>query len=149
MRRTIPATPIGLRQRRHIAAVRLDAALQVPVHRGVIRIGDYDCVARRLKRLRHPLALGAGLEHDPHRTETVERVNEPLTRRQDSLIAQDHAGVVDDPNLAVPQMKIDGTIHHGWLLLCECPVSAGRYSVCGAQATTLRWQPAASSHLGG
>src|SRR6185503_14629036 len=33
-------------------------------------------------------------------------------------------------------MKIDGTIDHGWLLLFECSVSAERYSVCGAQATT-------------
>src|SRR5262249_49839144 len=66
-----------------------------------------------------------------------EGLHQSLARRGHALIAQHGARLVDDPDLAVPHVQIDGTIDHGWLLLFECPVSAGQYSVCGAQATTL------------
>jgi hypothetical protein len=39
-------------------------------------------------------------------------------------------------------VQINGTIFHGWLLLC----ALSAFYPCGANATTLD-QPAASSHL--
>jgi hypothetical protein len=55
---------------------------------------------------------------------TQKRVGQALARRRHALIALHDAGLVNDPNLTLPHMKIDGTIDHGWLLLFEGSVSA-------------------------
>src|SRR5436190_14935639 len=94
-------------------------------------------MAGGLQGLRDPLTLGAGLQQDPHRTVAAERLDQPRRGGRHALLSEDRAVGVDNANLAIPHVQIDGTIDHGWLLLLECPVSAGRNSVCGAQATTL------------
>jgi hypothetical protein len=43
--------------------------------------------------------------------------DEPLPRRRDALVTHHGAVRVDDPNLTVSHVEIDGTIDHGWLLL--------------------------------
>jgi hypothetical protein len=50
---------------------------------------------------------------------------------------------VENANLAPTEMEIDGTIFHGWLLLC----ALSALIPWAAQASTTQGQPAASSHL--
>src|SRR5687767_15333923 len=128
MHRAIPPAPIRFGQRRHVAAVGLHATVHLPIHRRVIRIDHDHLVPRRLQRPSHPLAFGPCLEHHPHPADPRKRRPQPFPRRRHALIADHGARRIDDPNLAIPHVQIDGTIDHGWLLLLECPVSSGRYS---------------------
>src|SRR6516164_4846347 len=78
--------------------------------------------------LRHPLALGRGLDEDAHPRAPPEHVREPVARRQDPLI-DDLPTLRHDPNLAFLLMQIDGTILHGWSPLLRLE----RVSQCGAR----------------
>src|SRR5260221_13305124 len=94
--------------------------------------------------LRDPFAARATLEQNPQRRSTAEHLSQSRARRRDPSLHHDRTRSVDDPNLAFLRMQIDGTILHGWLLLCAFE----RVTLCGAHATT-RDQPAASSYLRG
>ena len=83
-------------------------------------------MARRFERLGDPLTLGAGLEQNPHRSV----IGKDLRQAARALVTTaDRAGtapvLVDDPNLAIPHVEIDGTIDHGWLLLMSAVFAHG------------------------
>jgi len=118
MRRSIDPQSAGLSQRRHIPSIRLHCPVTAAIHQCVIRVGDDDFVAAPLDDLRDPLALRAALHQHAHGRPALEHPLEPLVARRDRSIEHDAPVLGDDPNQTVAPMQIDGTIFHGWLLLC-------------------------------
>ena len=143
MRAPIQTQPARRGQRRHISLVGLDPARAVPVHRRVIGIHHDHLVSHRLEMLGHPLTLRAALQQNPHPRAHRKHAVEIRPRGVDPAIEHDLAGLIENADLAATEMEIDGTIFHGWLLLCALSAS----NPCAAQASTSQGQPAASSHL--
>ena len=85
--------------------------------RRVIHIGDDHLVARGLERLRHPFTLGPRLQQNSHRPEPVKRRRSSLGAVTIRISRRSMPLCINNPNLAIPHVQIDGTIDHGWLLL--------------------------------
>jgi hypothetical protein len=103
----------GLSQHSDVASVGFDPSAPVAVHRAVVGFGDDHFVAQLLEMLRHPLALGRGLDEDAHPRPTPKYGRQSITRHRDTLI--DHfACLANDPNLALCLVQVAGTILHGW-----------------------------------
>ena len=142
MRRAItsPVTRVG--QRGDIAPIGFDASAALAIHGRECRIGHNDLVAEGLKVLRDPLALGGRFQQNSHRPPSFEHGREPVARRRDPSV--DHLATVrDDPDLAFFLWRSMAPYSMAGFLL----VRRERVSHCGAQATTLRRGPAASSYL--
>ena len=75
-------------------------------------------MATAFERLRHPLALRPRFEQDPHPGPPVKHGHELSPARRDAPVHDDRTVLADHPNLTALQMEINGTIFHGWLLLC-------------------------------
>src|SRR5262245_12253087 len=93
--------------------------MALAIHRREIRIGDDHLRAGRLKRLRHPLTVGPTFQQNSNRSQSTKRGDEWLRARPHAPVPPHLPRLVDHPNPAVPQMPIDGTIDHGWLLLVK------------------------------
>src|SRR5205807_1137619 len=141
MRAAIGAVLTGFGEPRDVAPVGLDAPTPVTVHRSIIRIGHDDFMTDLLEVLRDPLTLSRCLHQNSHAWTAPKDLREPLARRRNPVV--DHLPTRrHDPNLTFLLVKVDGTILHGWSPLCALSAS----SQCGAEATTSRRGPAASSY---
>jgi hypothetical protein len=142
IRRAIDAGAVGLGQRRHVAPIRLDPARSRPIHRGEVRVGHDDFVAQLFEAGGDPLAFRTGLQEDAHPGAPAKHRGKLISARDDASLEDHRALRRHNANLAMLRVEIDGTIVHGWLLLCA--VSA---FVLVERYATTRDQPAASSHL--
>src|SRR2546425_6640057 len=137
----VRATLTCLGQRRYVATIGFDPPTALSIHGRVIRISHDDLVSHLFEVLGDPFTLRRRLHENSHRRPTPEHVREAVARRRDALVA-DLAAVRHDTNLTFFLVQVDGTILHGWSPLLRL-MSAS--SQCGAQVTTSRKRPAASS----
>jgi hypothetical protein len=80
-------------------------------------------VATRFEQLCHPLTLRAAFEQDARLGIVAEEGADSRSGRVDPVVDHDMTVAINDSNLAPPQMEIDGTIQHSWLLLCALSAS--------------------------
>ena len=134
--------------RRHASAKAATSRLSVlirasacPYIKAIVRVGHDDLMAQRFEDwAAHSLSVLASsrirIGARPPKTRRQRRA-----RRVDASVEHDRPVCLDDPHLAPSRVEIDGTIFHGWLLLCALSASimwSRRYT---------QGQPAASSHL--
>ena len=118
MRATIEPVPIRLRERCDVAPIGFHPPSARSIHQRVVRISDHHLVAKTLQMLSDPFAAATTLHQDSHRCPAGEDRRQALPRRRDSTFEYDRTVRLDDPNLAFLGVQVDGTILHGWLLLC-------------------------------
>jgi len=124
MRRAITSPVTRVRQRGDVAPIGFDASAALTIHGRKRRVGHDHLVAEGLEVLRHPLALGGGLQQNPHRAPPLKHGREAIAGRRDASV-EDLTTLRHDPNLTFPFVQVDGTIVHGWSLLCA---SRARFS---------------------
>ncbi len=113
VRGPVGSTAASLRQGSRIAAVRLDPPSAVAIHRGVVRVGNDDLVAKLFQATRDPLALRRGLDQDPSPWTIAKDRRESAPLRQDALLDQLPVRR-QDADLALILVHVDANMLHGW-----------------------------------
>src|SRR5690606_3110449 len=82
------------------------------------RIRHDDLVATGLDRLGDPFTVRPAFDQDPRARPPAKHVLELLDRRSHPPVEQHGPLLIHEPNERVTNVQINGTIVHGWLLLC-------------------------------
>jgi hypothetical protein len=130
---------VGFHQRGHVAPIGLNPPRPRPVHRRVIGIRDNHLASQRFQARGDPLAFRTGLQEDAHPGPPAEHRRELIGARDDAPLEHHRFVRRHDPNLAMLRVEIDGTIVHGWLLLC----ALSAFIRCGA----VRYHPGSAGRF--